>query len=70
MSNELHHQIANELGIAIGMVQLAMRKLESGGESHDPGLRHYLVRADVALGRLKPLLEDLKFPDGPKISES
>jgi hypothetical protein len=61
--SDAHHQIANELGIAIGMVQLAKRKLEEGEASAAPVFRHYLERADAALGRLKLLLEELKQQD-------
>jgi site-specific recombinase len=61
--SDAHHQIANELGIAIGMVQLAKRKLEDGEASAAPAIPHYLERADAALGRLKLLLEELKQQD-------
>jgi len=44
--------MANELGIATGMTQLALRKVEDGIEGQDQ-LKHYLERAVSALSRLK-----------------
>jgi hypothetical protein len=61
--SDTHHQIANELGIAVGMVQLARRKLDESDGNTAQAFRHYLERADAALGRLKGLLEELKQQD-------
>jgi hypothetical protein len=55
--DETHHQIANEVGIATGMVQLALRALETGEWGPETRLKHYLERANEALIRLPPLLK-------------
>lgn len=58
---ERAHQVANELGIVMGMIQLALRKMESIDSNQDSGsLRSYLERAQGALLRLKDLMDDSK----------
>jgi two-component sensor histidine kinase len=63
--NDLHHQVANELGIVSGMVQLALRKLEPSVEDSAKSVRHCLERADAAVNRLKSLMEELRRQDSP-----
>ena len=67
--NEIYHQIANDLGIAIGMVQLARKKAGLPGGETPQGVVHYLERADEALGRLKIVMQSLRDLD-PDLSQS
>ena len=53
--SELYHQAANELGIALGMVQLARQKPEDEKKTES-----YLARAESALVRLKETLKSIQ----------
>ena len=64
---ELDHQIANELGIAMGMVQLALMRTQKAENQREMGqVCSYLEKAGVALARLKLLTEEARSsdPDG------
>jgi hypothetical protein len=61
---ERDHQIANELGIAMGMVQLALMKIQKADLQTEAGqVCGYLEKAGVALARLKLLTEEARRSD-------
>ncbi len=64
--SELYHQIANEVGIALGMVQLANQKVSQFTDLSDENralLQNYLSKAALALGRLKSSTNALREMD-------
>jgi hypothetical protein len=64
--SELYHQIANEMGIALGMIQLANQKVTQftdGSEEGRAQLQNYLNKASLALGRLKNSTNALREMD-------
>jgi len=65
---EIHHRIANEIGIAFGMAQLARQRIsESGspGELDAASVSVYLDKAIAALERLKGSVRELRGLDSP-----
>ena len=65
---EIHHSIANEVGIAFGMTQLARQKIS--GSDHPSGVDKasasaYLDKAIAALERLKGSVRELRDLDSP-----
>lgn len=66
--SEIHHRIANEVGIAFGMAQLARQRLSESGSPGGPDATSgaaYLDKAIAALERLKGSVRELRELDSP-----
>ena len=60
---DLHHQLANEVGVALGMIQLAGQRLSLTQEMDAAlklSLKNYLDKAESALSKMKDTIKAMR----------